>query len=296
MYHQPPGEVKEEVPTGGACRGVDSTTPSRYASAMFDRFTERARKVMTLAWQEAERLRNDYIGTEHLILGLLLEGSGIAARVLKNLGMDLFRVRAEVELLVEHGTTPIGGGQLPFTPRAKRVLELALEEAQTLGHNYIGTEHLLLGLVRESDGPAAHVLQNLGVTREAVRAGVVELLGSDPSPVLGGPGAPVPPEREEARARVEAILLERARSEAQALFANGGARLDVRMSRGPKGWGFQLWMARLLPGGMPTIELALWVAEPTTLEEHFPAILAVFVRLVGSEEQATGPGGDSIKK
>ncbi len=147
---------------------------------MFDRFTERARKVMTLARQEAQKLNNDYIGTEHILLGLVQEGSGVAAQVLKNLDVDLRKVRAEVERLVEQGTNPVSGSQLPFTPRAKRVLELALEEAQNLGHNYIGTEHLLLGLIRESDGPAAHVLQNLGVKPEEVREEVVELLGADP--------------------------------------------------------------------------------------------------------------------
>jgi ATP-dependent Clp protease ATP-binding subunit ClpC len=147
---------------------------------MFDRFTERARKVMTLARQEAQKLNNDYIGTEHILLGLVQEGSGVAAQVLKNLDVDLRKVRAEVERLVEQGTSPVSGSQLPFTPRAKRVLELALEEAQNLGHNYIGTEHLLLGLIRESDGPAAHVLQNLGVKPEEVREEVVELLGAEP--------------------------------------------------------------------------------------------------------------------
>src|SRR5262245_39802304 len=146
---------------------------------MFDRFTERARKVMTLARQEAQKLNNDYIGTEHILLGLVQEGSGVAAQVLKNLDVDLKKVRGEVERLVEPGTGPVQGNQLPFTPRAKRVLELAMEEAQTLGHNYIGTEHLLLGLIRESDGPAAHVLQNLGVKPEDVREEVVDLLGAD---------------------------------------------------------------------------------------------------------------------
>jgi ATP-dependent Clp protease ATP-binding subunit ClpC len=156
---------------------------------MFDRFTERARKVMTLARQEAQKLNNDYIGTEHILLGLVQEGSGVAAQVLKNLDVDLRKVRAEVERLVEHGTSPVSGTQLPFTPRAKRVLELALEEAQNLGHNYIGTEHLLLGLIRESDGPAAHVLQNLGVKPEDVREEVIELLGADApqgAPKAGG--------------------------------------------------------------------------------------------------------------
>ncbi|NUN51561.1 MAG: hypothetical protein HUU06_02075 [Planctomycetaceae bacterium] len=163
---------------------------------MFDRFTERARKVMTLARQEAQKLRNDYIGTEHILLGLVKEGSGVAAQVLKNLDVDLGKVRAEVERLAEEGEHPSSGSQLPFTPRAKRVLELALVEAQGLGHNYIGTEHLLLGLIREKDGPAAHVLGILGVRTEAVREEVIEILGADadtgPPPVAaaapGGPG------------------------------------------------------------------------------------------------------------
>ncbi len=152
---------------------------------MFDRFTERARRVMTLARQEAQKLNNDYIGTEHILLGLLQEGSGVAAQVLKNLEVDLRRVRAEVEKIVEQGTSAVAGSQLPFTPRAKKVLELALEEAQNLGHSYIGTEHLLLGLIRESDGPAAHVLQNLNVKPEEVRDEVVELLGTD-APAAAG--------------------------------------------------------------------------------------------------------------
>ncbi len=169
---------------------------------MFDRFTERARKVMTLARQEAQKLNNDYIGTEHILLGLVQEGSGVAAQVLKNLEVDLRKVRAEVERLVEQGTSPVTGTQLPFTPRAKRVLELALEEAQNLGHNYIGTEHLLLGLIRESDGPAAHVLQNLGVKPEEVREEVVELLGADaPSATAArGEEGAEPAEGEEAAA------------------------------------------------------------------------------------------------
>ncbi len=156
---------------------------------MFDRFTERARQVMTLARMEAQKLSNDYIGTEHILLGLVVEGSGVAAQVLKNLDVDLRKVRYEVERLVEQGNSPVSGSQLPFTPRAKRVLEFALEEAQNLGHNYIGTEHLLLGLIREHDGPAARVLQCLGVQPGEVREEIVDLLGADPP---AGKEAPAP--------------------------------------------------------------------------------------------------------
>ena len=147
---------------------------------MFDRFTDRARKVMGLARQEAQRFNHDYIGTEHILLGLIQEGSGVAADVLKSLDVDLKKIRQEVEKLVSHGTTMVTMGQLPFTPRAKKVLELALEEASNLGHNYIGTEHLLLGLIREQEGIAAQVLQNIKVRLEDVREEVLELLGAEP--------------------------------------------------------------------------------------------------------------------
>jgi ATP-dependent Clp protease ATP-binding subunit ClpC len=156
---------------------------------MFDRFTERARKVMSLARQEAQRFNHDYIGTEHILLGLVQEGSGVAAQVLKNLDVELRKIRIEVEKIVKNGTNMVTMGQLPFTPRAKKVLELALEEAQNLGHNYIGTEHLLLGLIRENEGIAAQVLMNLGTKLEEVREEVLELLGADQGEAAGG-GAP----------------------------------------------------------------------------------------------------------
>jgi ATP-dependent Clp protease ATP-binding subunit ClpC len=155
---------------------------------MFDRFTDRARKVMGLARQEAQRFNHDYIGTEHVLLGLVQEGSGVAASVLKNLDIDLKKIRQEVEKLVSTGTTMVTMGQLPFTPRAKKVLELSLEEASNLGHTYIGTEHLLLGLIRESDGIAAQVLKNLKVKVEDVREEVLELLGAEPAEGSSGGG------------------------------------------------------------------------------------------------------------
>lgn len=146
---------------------------------MFERFTERARKVMSLARQEAQRLNHEYIGTEHILLGLLQEGSGVAANVLKNMDVDLKKIRLEVEKMVKSGSNVIQMGQLPFTPRAKKVLELALEEANNLGHNYIGTEHLLLGLIRENESVAAQVLINLGLKLEDVREEVLEFLGAE---------------------------------------------------------------------------------------------------------------------
>jgi len=146
---------------------------------MFDRFTDRARRVMGLARQEAQRFNHEYIGTEHILLGLIQEGSGVAASVLRNLDIDLDKIRREVEKIVQSGPSMVTMGQLPFTPRAKKVLELAVEEASSLGHNYIGTEHLLLGLIRENEGVAAQVLLNLGLKLEDVREEVLELLGAD---------------------------------------------------------------------------------------------------------------------
>mgnify|MGYP000126622872 CR=1 FL=1 len=146
---------------------------------MFDRFTDRARRVMQLARAEAVRLNHDYIGTEHVLLGLIQEGSGVAASVLRNLGVDLQRIRQEIERTVRRGTAPAPRtGQLPFTPRAKKVLEFAIEEANSLGHNYIGTEHLLLGLLRETGGRAAKVMESLGIRLRDVREEVLELLGA----------------------------------------------------------------------------------------------------------------------
>jgi len=145
---------------------------------MFERFTDRARKVMALANQEAQRFNHEYIGTEHILLGLVKEGSGVGANVLKNLDVDLRKVRLEVEKLVRAGPEMVTMGRLPQTPRAKKVIEYAIEEARNLNHNYVGTEHLLLGLLREQDGVAAQVLMNLGLKLEEVREEVLNLLGA----------------------------------------------------------------------------------------------------------------------
>ncbi|MFH1868503.1 MAG: ATP-dependent Clp protease ATP-binding subunit [Candidatus Omnitrophota bacterium] len=145
---------------------------------MFNRFTERARKVVILAKEEAKRFNHDYIGTEHLLLGLIKEGEGVAAAVLQNLGLSLDMIRLEVEKLVKPGPATVISGDIPFTPKAKKVIEVAMDEARHLGHNYIGTEHLLLGLIREGEGIASQVLLNLGLDLARVRNEIMALLGS----------------------------------------------------------------------------------------------------------------------
>jgi Clp amino terminal domain, pathogenicity island component/UvrB/uvrC motif len=147
---------------------------------MFERFTDRARRVVTLAQEEARMLHHDYIGTEHILLGLIHEGRGVAARALESLGISLGAVRQQVEEIIGQGqqATP---GSIPFTPRAKKVLELSLREALQLGHNYIGTEHILLGLIREGHGVAAQVLAKLGADLDRVRQQVIQLLQEQPA-------------------------------------------------------------------------------------------------------------------
>jgi hypothetical protein len=171
---------------------------------MFERFTDRARRVVVLAQEEARLLDHNYIGTEHILLGLVHEGEGVAARALESLGISLEAVRAEVTEIIGRGAEQ-PSGHIPFTPRSKKVLELSLREALELGHNYIGTEHILLGLLREGEGVGAQVLVKLGAGRDQVRQVVVQLLagyagGRPPeqaaagssrppvAPVVGGPG------------------------------------------------------------------------------------------------------------
>jgi ATP-dependent Clp protease ATP-binding subunit ClpC len=146
--------------------------------AMFERFTERARKVILLAKEEARRYNHDYVGTEHILLGLLKEGKGVAAAVLNNLGLGLDKITLEIEKLVQPGPSTKINGDVPFTARAKKVIEMAMDEARNLGHNYIGTEHLLLGLIAEGEGVASQVLMNLGLDLRRVRQEVMNLLGS----------------------------------------------------------------------------------------------------------------------
>jgi ATP-dependent Clp protease ATP-binding subunit ClpC len=143
---------------------------------VFERFTDRARRVVVLAQEEARLLAHNYIGTEHLLLGLVHEGEGVAAKALEQLGVSLEAVRTQVEEIIGHGgSSPTG--YIPFTPRSKKVLELSLREALTLGHDFIGTEHILLGLVREGEGVAAQVLVKMGATLDRVRSQVMEVLG-----------------------------------------------------------------------------------------------------------------------
>ncbi|MGB9183978.1 MAG: Clp protease N-terminal domain-containing protein, partial [Solirubrobacteraceae bacterium] len=154
---------------------------------MFERFTERARQVVVLAQEEARTLKHNYIGTEHILLGLLREEEGLAARVLESLDITVERVRAQVVRIVGSGEE-VTSGQIPFTPRAKKVLELALREALSLGHNYIGTEHILLGLVRENEGVAARILLDFDADSEKIRNEVIRML-SGPGSRQRGSGA-----------------------------------------------------------------------------------------------------------
>ena len=171
---------------------------------MFKRFTDRARRVVVLAQEEARMLNHNYVGTEHILLGLIHEGEGVAAKALESLGISLEAVRAQVEEIIGQGQQ-IPSGHIPFTPRAKKVMELSLREALQLGHDYIGTEHILLGLIREGDGVAAQVLIRLGADLERVRQQVIVLLYQSKEPRLARrqaeEGAPWP----EVQARLDAV-------------------------------------------------------------------------------------------
>ena len=148
---------------------------------MYERFTDRARKIMQLANEEAQRFNHEYIGTEHILLGLVKEGTGVAANVLRNLDIDLRKVRREIEKIVCAGPVMVTMGKRPQTPRSKKVIDYSIEESRKLKHNYVGTEHLLLGLLREEEGVASQVLMNLGLRLVDVRAEVMRLLGGPPT-------------------------------------------------------------------------------------------------------------------
>lgn len=174
------GEAQRASPREKALEQV------RESVARYAKLTERARKALTLAEEEARRFRHNYIGTEHQLLGLVAEGEGVGARVLKDLGVDLGTVRSSVEFIVGRGDKEVAGS-VSLTPRAKRVMELAEDEARRLNHNYIGTEHLLLGLVREGEGIAAGVLESLGVSMQRARKRVLDVvsIGSRTGAVAG---------------------------------------------------------------------------------------------------------------
>ncbi len=184
--------------------GIGPQSPLQ-GTKMFERFTDRARKVMALAHQEAQRFNHEYIGTEHILLGLVKEGSGVGANVLKNLNVELRNVRLEVEKLVKSGPEMVTMGKLPQTPRAKKVIEYAIEEARNLNHNYVGTEHLLLGLLRERDGVAAQVLMNLGLKLDEVREEVLNLLGAGAETEEAPPAAASSPDYKKGKSKTPAL-------------------------------------------------------------------------------------------
>jgi len=154
-------------------------------ASRFEKFSERARRVLSLAQEEAQRFNHNYIGTEHVLLGVVRETDGTAAKVLAGLGVELNKVRSAVEFIIGRGERSVGG-EIGLTPRAKKVIELAVDEARRLSHNYIGTEHLLIGLMREGEGVAAGVLESLGVTLDKVRAETSRVLAQDEGQSQGG--------------------------------------------------------------------------------------------------------------
>jgi ATP-dependent Clp protease ATP-binding subunit ClpA len=177
------GEAIQGEQPNGTITGTPTIEPDPMRAAVrrisgqdrFDKFTERSRKVLSLAQEEAERFQHNYIGTEHLLLGLVAEGEGVAAKVLQNMGIELSKVREAVEFIIGRGDR-IVLGEIGLTPRAKKVIELAVDEARQLNHHYIGTEHLLLGLIREGGGIAAGVLESFGIELQQVRAETLKVL------------------------------------------------------------------------------------------------------------------------
>lgn len=173
------GHVQKAIKSAARQRGVKCMRVTRM---MFERFTEKAIKVVMLAQEEARRLGHNFVGTEQILLGLIGESTGIAAKVLKSMGVTLKDARVEVEKVIGRGSGFVAV-EIPFTPRAKRVLELSLEEARQLGHNYIGTEHILLGLLREGEGVASRVLETLGADPQKIRTQVIRMVGESQEPV-----------------------------------------------------------------------------------------------------------------
>ena len=192
---------------------------------MFERFTDRARRVVVLAQEEARTLNHDYIGTEHLLLGLIHEGQGVAAKALESLGISDEAVTQRTDEIVGRGTKPARSGHIPFTARAKKSLELSLREALQLGHNYIGTEHILLGLIREGEGPGAQVLTGLNADLDTVRERVVEL-------VRGHQGKELPGLRSGKGGRVKRRMLAEILAHVQSIDARLSA-VEQRVGIGP---------------------------------------------------------------
>ena len=180
--HAAPYFIGGSMGSGGFVDRLLEDQPNEWSTSTaemdrFDKFTDRARKVLTLAQDEAQRFNHNYIGTEHILLGLVREEEGVAARVLRKMDVELAKVRTAVEFIIGQGNQAVVG-EVGLTPRAKRVIELAIDESRGLGHNYIGTEHLLLGLVREGEGIAAGVLESLGVNLDKVRHEVIRVLNT----------------------------------------------------------------------------------------------------------------------
>ena len=199
----------------------------RAAGRMFERFTDRARRAVDLAQDEARALNHNYIGTEHILLGLIGEGEGVAAQALQALGISLDAVRQQVERIIGQGQEA-PSEHIPFTPRAKKVLELSLREAKQLGHNYIGTEHILLGMLREGDGVAAQVLVKLGADQNRVRQQVIQLLHGSQQPQTMPAGARFGQSRWKMRGRQAEI-----RDHVEAI-GDQLAAIELRMGAGPE--------------------------------------------------------------
>jgi ATP-dependent Clp protease ATP-binding subunit ClpA len=226
---------------------------------MFERFTDRARRVVVLAQEEARMLNHNYIGTEHILLGLIHEGEGVAAKSLESLGISLEGVRSQVEEIIGQGQQA-PSGHIPFTPRAKKVLELSLREALQLGHNYIGTEHILLGLIREGEGVAAQVLVKLGAKLTRVRQQVIQLL-------QGYQGAP-----DQSWMRTE--ILDRMAKEVTEAIAK-----DVETIRGLSEnigkWGAQIDNLKALVMTSDSVVNGLAIRSITVLDEANPPVAMV---------------------
>jgi hypothetical protein len=181
------GPLSDTIRRQQQLQGVDNA-----GMGPFDRFNDRAKRVLALAQDEAIRLNHNYIGTEHLLLGLVREGEGVAARVLDSLGVELSKVRTSVHFIIGRGDSTTSPSEITLSPRTKKVIELAIDEARKLGHGTVGTQHLLLGLVREGEGIASGVLESLGVSLEKVREQVIATLGQQ-RPGAPPPTAPNPP-------------------------------------------------------------------------------------------------------